>query len=167
MMKRTDKTLSPLVQVSGAVYYSKQVGRDKINNLVKMVELTMPVFRTLLNLPEDLMIRLATHRRYFGTYHNSALTATISPLLKYGKFMQVLAHELVHAEQYYEGRLSMGIYRGRYVNVWKGVRYEIVTPGVNYNHYRTQPWEAEAYGREEELATEVNRILNERMFSNS
>lgn len=166
-MGSTDKVLSPLVHVSGAVYYNKHIGKDKINNLVKMVELTLPVFRTLLNLPEDLFVRLATNRRYLGTYHNSQLKVTINPNLKYGKFLQVLAHELVHAEQYYDGRLSMGIYRGRYVNIWNKVRYDIVNVGVNYDKYRNQPWEKEAYEREEALAQEVNRILNERMFSNS
>lgn len=131
-----------------------------------MVELTLPVFRTLLQLPDDLVVRLASVRRHLGIYHNTSLMATINPTLKYGKFLQVLAHELVHAEQYYEGRLKLAISRGKYCNVWKGTKYEVVNAMVNYDLYRNQPWEMEAFKREDILATEVNRILNERMFSN-
>lgn len=58
--------------------------------------------------------------------------------LSTAEMMKTLAHEMVHAKQYLRGELD------GYSGSWKGRKPR------NYK-YRNQPWEIEAYGREEYL----------------
>jgi hypothetical protein len=74
--------------------------------------------------------------------------------LKLSHALEVLAHELVHAEQYHQGRMD---WNGGW-NYWMGTRWS-TNQGTTYNAYRELPWEKEAWGRQEELAKEVDRAL--------
>lgn len=66
-----------------------------------------------------------------------------------GDFLVVLMHELVHAEQYITGKLSG--------NKWHGIEYK---RGSTYKKYRALPWEEEAWGRQEELAQQILRMMS-------
>ena len=74
--------------------------------------------------------------------------------------MEVIAHELVHAEQYHTGKLKKKYNRGKgWLHHWNG------TPGkkgTTYKAYRDQPWEQEAWNRQMYLAETVCRILEEK-----
>jgi len=85
-------------------------------------------------------------------------TVVINPLFKWESFFNTLAHELVHAEQFYQGRLETVFVKNKgWLHHWKG---EINTSkGKTYNSYRNQPWEKEAFERSPILCRQVNEIL--------
>lgn len=62
--------------------------------------------------------------------------------------VETLCHEFVHAEQYHTGKLSMR----KEGPVWMGSLYQYETSHTTYDQYRDQPWEKEAYDREQPLA---------------
>jgi hypothetical protein len=86
--------------------------------------------------------------------------ATIDCRLGWAKALEVIAHELVHAEQYHTGKLKKKyVQRKGWMHSWNG------TPGkkgTTYKAYRDQPWEQEAWNRQMYLAETVCRILEEK-----
>lgn len=158
-LKVTDK------QVSKNIFVSIQARRNYLSEskeLAFMVKNSLPVFRTLLDLPKTIYVRIGTKRGGFrGSFNNyeKVLFLNVSRF-NYEDCMLTLAHELVHAEQYKQGRLSVSSFLTKkgYINYWNGE--EIKNKGMTYSSYRKQPWEVEAFGRQKELADKVNEILN-------
>ncbi|NBW56539.1 hypothetical protein EBR43_01900 [bacterium] len=162
MIYRSDKKLFDNIYVSAATYNkSNLIGKEKIRNLATMIRITTPAFRELLNLPDDIIFRMATIRKWWGNYSVRNNAVTITPRLDYRNFLEVVAHELVHAEQFYEGRL---VHKGLRSMMWNGKILPYTNS--NYEKYRAQPWEQEAYDRQAGIAKEVNKIMNKKYFSN-
>ena len=65
----------------------------------------------------------------------------------------VIAHELVHVKQYQDGRLSD---QGPMQIGWCGETY--IFDAVNYHK---QPWEAEAYSKQDFWATKIRNRIND------
>ena len=63
--------------------------------------------------------------------------------------VRIIAHELVHAEQHFLGKMQVGITGFR---IWEGQEYRYPR---SQNEYYTQPWELEAYARQNALADEA------------
>lgn len=144
------------VHISGNIWTSLQChyqSYDKVKTLSRIVQTTMSDFRDLLDLPSNLRVRLCnfkTHKvngRYYG--FNNINVAELSVRMSPAHFLEVLAHELVHAEQFHTGRLG---YIGR-MYTWNGSVN--TNRGTTYARYRNQPWEQEAFGRQRELAMKV------------
>jgi len=160
-LKVTDK------HVGKNIFVSIQARRNYLEEskeLAFMVKEAMPVFRELLDLPKNIYIRIGTKRgSYKGCFNNSEKVLFLNVCrFEYDQAMKTLAHELVHAEQYKQGRLSMSkfIPKKGYVSFWNGE--EVKNKGKTYNSYRRQPWEVEAFSRQDELAKEVKKILEEK-----
>lgn len=80
------------------------------------------------------------------------------PLPDIGNFMETIAHELVHAEQFNQGRLETTIMADKNFNLvhtkkWEGVAWK--SKGATYNSYRNLPWEKEAFDRQAQLAIDA------------
>ena len=85
----------------------------------------------------------------------------ISSRLPWDSALEVLAHELVHAEQYMQGRLKKSWMKKKgWVHQWNG--HVNTNRGSTYQAYRNQPWEIEAWSRQAELAEKVCQILEEK-----
>lgn len=67
--------------------------------------------------------------------------------------MRTLAHELVHAEQFHDGRFA--ITAKSYQWCGKDVKLE----NRNYLKYIAQPWEAEAFKRQNGIAQELIELV--------
>ena len=161
MIKSTDICINR----KNSIYVSRDLtyGRRKRPAAVEVAEATiresLPVFRTLLDLPDDLTFRLARIKgKYGGLYVSTMKTVVINPLYTWESFFNTLAHELVHAEQYYQGRLEHVYDKKKgWLHHWKG---EINTSkGKTYNSYRNQPWEKEAFERSKGLCEEVEKVF--------
>jgi hypothetical protein len=76
---------------------------------------------------------------------------SIDTALDIERLIIALAHEMVHAEQYHQGRLKNEYISGKgWVHEWNS---ELNTnKGTTYRAYRNQPWEVEAFDRQEGLA---------------
>jgi hypothetical protein len=161
MIKSTDICIN----AKNNIYVSRDLtyGRRKRPAAVAVAEETikesLPVFRTLLDIPDDLLFRIARIKgKYGGFYLSTTKTVVIDPLYNHKSVYNTLAHELVHAEQYYQGRLEAVFVKTKgWLHHWKG---EINTnKGKTYNSYRNQPWEKEAYDRSPILCRQVYDIL--------
>ena len=64
-------------------------------------------------------------------------------------------HELVHAEQFHQGRLKLksGMYH------WNDEPHKVGND--TYAKYRARPWEAEAFERQADLALKVSLMMVE------
>ena len=86
--------------------------------------------------------------------------ATIDCRLGWAKALEVIAHELVHAEQYHTGKLKKKyVQRKGWLHHWNGSPGK---KGTTYKAYRDQPWEQEAWSRQMYLAEKVCSILEEK-----
>jgi hypothetical protein len=144
-----------------AVYLDSSIKHD-VRTLASLIHVLMPHFRTLLDLPEDITIRLAKTKKYInnGRWYDGENIATIDPRTsqrnrKTGDILDTLAHELVHAEQYHTGKLKGGKddLSGKYGSFWMGSF--VHSKGATYASYRKLPWEKEAFGRSGELYMEA------------
>lgn len=86
--------------------------------------------------------------RVTGLHFNLTNKIFVDPRQTLLKVMETIAHELVHAEQTFTGKLkTTGMMKGS--RLWNN---DFFPPPRNYNEYRNLPWEKEAFERQEELA---------------
>lgn len=141
----TDKLAAPRIYMSLSAIYQHTA---RANGVVEMMVNALPVLKRIMDLPSDVTIRVAPikARNTNGRYWNGERLAEIDCRLSTRKALEVLCHEMVHAEQYHTGRLDNN---GKY-HLWQGVvNYN---RGTTYSAYRDQPWEEEAFARQAELA---------------
>ena len=77
-----------------------------------------------------------------GRYRNEKKKIEIDPRYSAKKVLDTIAHELVHAEQYKQGRLDWDC--KRFMSVWNGVHHK---RGTTHKQYLNLPWEIEARER--------------------
>jgi len=156
MIKYTDKPAGNGIWMSLSAIYTHG---EKAQSIRHVVEQAMPEFRKILSLPNGLQFRIAPikARHTNGTYMVEDNLVSIDCRLTWGKALEVLAHELVHAEQYHTGKLKKAyIKRKGWTQSWNG---EVGSKGTTYKAYRDQPWEQEAWSRQAELAERVCQAL--------
>ncbi len=130
---------------------------DRNENLIETV---LPVLTDMLDFDPNVSIRIAgiKARNVRGTYNHTAKVATIDFRLRDMETLEVLCHELVHAEQYHQGRLQ-NVWDDRkscWRYSWSGQK---TNKGTTYRAYRKQPHEIEAFDRQGILAREVLKRL--------
>lgn len=152
MIKCTDRYTGSGIYMSLSALYTHKEKAEVIHRLVKK---TVPEFRKLLSIPRDIQFRIAPikSKTTKGTYESTSKLVHIDCRLPWDEALEVLAHELVHAEQYHTGKLKKK-YTGRkgWMHYWYG---EEGSKGTTYNAYREQPWEQEAWSRQAALAEQV------------
>jgi len=153
-IRESDKHIGNNIYLAASCLLNKRY-RNKALDIATLVNRSVHQFRKYLNFPRDVNIRIAPIKGSInGRYINSSRTIEIDCKLDWDKALEVFAHELVHAEQYYEGRLkSKWIYGKGYVHSWNGSNN--LNKGTTYRAYRNQPWEVEAWSRQAELAERV------------
>ena len=156
-IQSSDKLVSSNIMVAYASYYGKRKAHVKL--LVQLVQDALPVLKKVLSVPEDVTVRIGGIKgRVNGRYFSGDRCACIDDSLPIRKALEVLAHELVHAEQYHTGRLSYNYVSGKgYVANWSGEA--VHNKGTTYRAYRAQPWEQEAWDRQAKLAAVVASVL--------
>jgi len=108
------------------------------------------VIRNILNLPDKIHIKIRPIRYNYGTARYivseslSVCLIEIDVKQELKTFDNTIIHELIHAEQYHENRLSLTDDSTWFK--WKGEEVS-----KRYQNYIDLPWEAEAYERSAEL----------------
>lgn len=156
MVKLSDRLLQDNVYLAYSIIANKRK-RNNTRVIATLVLKALPVFKELMNLPDDLTVRLATIKsktiraRYYSKFKMVELDISSS----WKAALTNLAHELVHAEQYHTGKLELvwSDKHRRWVHSWMGE--ENCNFGTTYKSYRNQPWEKDAWGRQEALAQMV------------
>lgn len=155
----SDKRVQPHVFVAYHTMYKSAASRAAAVENARLVELALPHFRKLLNLPGTVRIRIAGIKGTIrGRYYSDTKFVLLDSALRGKKLLSTLAHELVHAEQYHTGKLTKCIVPGKgWMHQWEGS--VINNRGRTYKAYRAQPWEVEAFARQEQLADQVWNTL--------
>ena len=130
MRTATDVKVTKDVNVSRALYNND---REKAQSAARVMQRALDILRNHLDLPTDLKVRVCTFRKSTigGVYSNYEHTAGVT-LRSYRGMISSLAHELVHAEQYHQNRLS---HNGS-VYMWNGST--VNNKRTTYNAYRNR-----------------------------
>ena len=151
MIKSTDRQVVPNVYMALSCIYNPKYNPEKALTVAGLVHQAMPVLYKILNVKPGVKVRVGPikSKTMNGRYYSHARTIDIDHRMPLDKIMQTLAHEMVHAEQYDQGRLA---WNGR-VQFWHGTAHH--SKATTYNAYRALPWEAEAFDRQAGLADQV------------
>ena len=156
-MKTSDRHLGGGLYIAAAILNSSR--RNSGLDVAHVVNRTIDAFKNYLNVPDQLKVRIASCPGSFsGRYIHALRTVELSYKLNWRQTMEVLAHEMVHAEQYHEGRLSHTFQQGKFLWLWHGKTFRNRRV---YAAYREQPWEQEAFDRQTMIADWVMADLNE------
>lgn len=149
-IKTTDIQVNDSIWMSLTCKYGKQYN-TKAPRVIDVVKKALPLLRTKLSFSDDVVVRVAPikQEQTNGRYWAGSKIAEIDCRLTAKQAMEILCHELVHAEQYHTGKLTD---RTSKHSMWMGQMYECADSTTNYKRYRAQPWEVEAFGRQKELA---------------
>lgn len=159
MLKTSDRLVAPGIYMASSAIYTHT---DSAKMIARMIKMSLPEFRKLLQLPNNVCFRVAPikAKNINGYYAVEEKMAVIDCRLGWAKALEVIAHELVHAEQYHTGKLKKRyIQKKGWIHHWNG---EPGKKGTTYKAYRDQPWEQEAWNRQMYLAERVCSILEEK-----
>lgn len=162
-IRKTDKEVVEGIFMSVSSLYNKKI-QNKADTIRCLIQASIPEFKKLLNLPAGLRFRIAPIKgRFSGRYNDDLRLVELDSRLNWDHAMLVLAHELVHAEQFHENRLeNKFIPRHGYAYFWNGKRWN--GKGSTLKAYMAQPWEKEAYERQTGLVEQVCTILDNKHY---
>ena len=128
-------------------------------DIMKIMQMAIPIARDMMDLPAYLNIHMGPLQKPHAVYQHTMRKVTIDPrkAKTLGRPLISLCHELVHAEQFHQGRMSLGIRTLQWMG--KPIKMEL----RDYEKYKAQPWEAEAFEREVILAKTIAEKIKERL----
>lgn len=155
-LRNSDKHIGKNIYLASSVLYSKNVKvKERAFDILTIINRGLPEFRKVLKLPKIINFRVAPIKGSTnGRYNCDQKLVELDCRLEWAVALEVLAHELVHCEQYYTGKLKRTyVNKKGWVHSWYG---EVNTSkGSTYKAYRNQPWEKEAFERQATLAETV------------
>ena len=166
MIRQTDRVITDKVWISCSLFYDKSFGKTKVDRLKKFfgfaekIRLFDQKYRSLLNIPSKLEYRICKHRgNTFGQYIDTHNVVEIDyrTICNHEFLGILLAHELVHAEQYHTGKLKHKNNRWVWTEGRKKLEVEYCE-AYNHTKYMQFPWEQEAYGRQQQLFEQAEKM---------
>lgn len=125
--------------------------KDNAIRIAKVVRLAMPQAKKIMSLPDGIKVIIRPMNIKIGGQYRSRLKVLELNARRenMNDVLVTLMHELVHAEQFLEGRLKYETDCFR----WNGEK--VYNRGKTLRQYLAQPWEIEAFSRQVPLAKEV------------
>ncbi len=156
----SDHELFPKISATHSALYGKAY-KQHTRDIAKVLFHALPLCRKLLDFDPDVKIVIKPMRgNTLGMYNSFIKTVRIDPRIKNPQeIVESLCHELVHAEQFHQGRMTSAVNEGKLVVLWNGV--VCYNKGMTYVSYRKQPWEVEAFSRQKELADLVLKSMKD------
>ena len=84
------------------------------------------------------------------------VSISINQCLKGNDWVEVLAHELIHAKQYLHGELEDS---EPMVHYWHGNKFITVHELFDYDAYTRLPWEREAFSKQRSLMKQIKESI--------
>lgn len=147
------------IEIAKSVKYGKYKPLlPQLSRYIKYLEKRVDRFYDHLNLPSGLKIHfrpISPIQNLHGRYLYEKKRAEIE-FRQYSRksISLTICHELIHAEQYFEGRL----YSDHLNFYWKGKKWMNQKKISTLSDYYSQPWEAEAVKREQNLYKKVFKL---------
>lgn len=156
VIKLADGIFGTTAAVYGAAY------RDHTKKHFPVVIYAIAHLRKVLKTGGDEPIIFKPIRGHIGGLHFPIGNRIfVDPRGSINDIVGIIAHELVHAEQHFLGKMQVGITGFR---IWEGQEYRYPR---DEKEYRSQPWEREAYARQNALASEAISDAIKAMNNNS
>ena len=151
-----------IFKIAPSVKYGKyKCRRAWAETFVKIIKQNVDIICDMLDLPERVIINVAPIRTTaYGYWYDGSNTMKIDPCRKnMDHLFSTFFHELVHAEQYKQGRLTRKLNpnANRFMNYWNDVPYKkpsTTKSKKSFDKYKALPWEAEAFARQNVLTAE-------------
>ena len=153
MWNRTDISLGKYGRFTlGATRQGWYLDKEKkvdIKHFAELLKKALPYFDKYLDLPETVGIKLCAikARNTSGNWFDTTKIACIDYRKSFNEMMDTIAHELVHAEQYHQGRLTNSSWMDK---KWAGPMHT-----KSFKKYWNFPWEVEARARSAGIAFNV------------
>lgn len=144
------------VTIADSIRYGRyKAYKGNADSIAELIAKALPHARKLLDLPEHLVYHIRPlGGKYNGVYMNffSKIELEVRRT-NLGSILETIMHELVHAEQFHQGRLKLksGMYH------WHDEPHKVGND--TYAKYRARPWEAEAFERQSDLALKVSLMI--------
>lgn len=151
--------MTDTIKIADSILYGRyQRHKDQAKKVFNLIDMAMPHARKLLDLPDNINFVIRPNGgKYNGSYNYKGRRVNIDPRREnLGTILSTICHELVHAEQYHTGRLSKS---GIATSLWNGEA--VKNKGTTYKAYRNQPWEIEAFDRQEDLAKQITAMIGD------
>lgn len=164
LVKLSDVCVGKGIFVARTTMY-QTMGAAKVKALAFIVERVRNYLVTELKMTKVPVIRIAPikGKSLNGAYYVGRNVIEIDPRGRYlYPLLTTLAHEMVHASQEQESRLSKDeLGRPLWMGTLQSSGWNGKGTGVaKYNSYRQLPWEAEAFARQQELMERATKALN-------
>ena len=141
------------VLVPSYVFSDKKYRLYDVDRYAQIASRSVPILKQDLNVPDDfkLILKPVRSKQYHGYYVDEDRTAIVDPRRRLSTFVTTIVHEMVHAQQYHEGRLELKYTkRSGWKYWWNGRVSE--HQGESMSTYLRQPWEVEALELQDILA---------------
>ena len=134
--------------------------------LVDLLRSNLEVIDSMLDLPDVVKIKVRPIKgRTLGLWCNLSKTLSVDPRrTNMDTIIETVFHELVHTEQYKQGRLQRKLneQERRYEDYWNDTPFK--RPSTHrtksgYQRYLDLPWEKEAFEREKTLTVQFIREM--------
>ena len=153
------------IKIADAIMYGRLKEFKPRSIMIKDLIIGMlPKAREILDFGNDfdIVIRCIRKKSFItvdGVYSDARKVLEINPRVEtLNAVIETLAHELVHAEQFKQGRLKSDfadVYKEEPIWVWEDMLEVSPTTIKDYEAYRKLPWEVEAYDRQNKIAEEL------------
>lgn len=146
------------IEIVPSVRYGNYKGfLERAKFFETLVKISEEKIRRFINLPEQVQINIRPIRGVFGTAAMFKVKSVTQYVVEIDvrqtidEFCDTLLHELVHIEQYFEGRLKLK--SEHFYSIYEGQKVRVVSN--KSEGYNDLPWEREAIKR----AAKLNRII--------
>lgn len=159
MIYNTDVEIAKGIWASRSALTPRRIENTLL--ISKIIQVTYPAYRKFLKLGDKQIFRIAPLRSYVGKYYSLANLIEIDCRSKENNALVTLAHELVHAEQFHQKRLSVKrvkcikSHKTEWVFFWHGQPTNTT--------YWNMPWEVEARKRQSIIAQKVLEAVYEKI----
>lgn len=126
----------------------KQTCLERVEKVKALIRHYMSAFKQEFDFDKNVVVHFRPIKgSTLGRAFDSKNLIEIDPRYSYKNIIETIAHELVHSEQYKQGRLK---HKPGNVSLWNN---RLVSRGTTYKQYLALPWEVEARKRAAEFLT--------------
>jgi len=153
------------IKIADAIMYGRLKEYKSRSIMIKdLIVGMLPKAREILDFGDDfgISIRCIRPKSFIaidGVYSDSRKVLEINPRVDtLNSVIQTFAHELVHAEQFKQGRLKSDfadVYKQEPIWVWEDKLQVSPSTIKDFESYRKLPWEVEAFDRQNKITEEL------------
>jgi hypothetical protein len=141
-------------------WYNKKY-QKQAREYIELANKLLPHIREHLEFEAEtqIVIKYIKSKRTTGVYYRKRKQAAVDPRISKKAFINVLVHELVHAQQYHKGQLDaeFNYAKRAFEYIWNGENYGKIP--LSHEKYLALPWEVEARTIADMLTNKLLKLI--------